>query len=271
MHRSGAKRAMRFCTWMMIVAIGLVTVACGSARKKEPKAPPLRVAVAVDYPPIIFKQGEMVTGVEADLARAMGEALGRRVEFVQVKRAKLVTELLRGGADIIMSGLSQTRARGLRVAFTQPYHGNALLGLCRVADVGRFDTTEKILASTAAIGAPRGTTSDAWVEANCKNARLVRVGTPDGGAFELLRRRIDCFIYDAHAIGWLVSENEAQLAPTSLEPLAEEKLAWAVRLNDAELLGAVDDVLARWKSDGTLEQILRRWLPYYDVSRAWGD
>lgn len=271
MSRTTSWIAGRRCVQLaLFVAMGLFLLGCSSSGKKETTAAPLRVAVATDYPPIIFKQGEIVSGVEADMARAMGKALGRPIEFVRVQRPALITELLRGGADIVMSGLSETRARGLRVSFTEPYHGNALLALCRVADVGQFDSVEKIAASTAAIGAPRGTTSDTWVEANCPNARKVRVGTPDGGAFELRRRRIDCFIYDAHAIAWLVAENESQLAPASLEPLEEENLAWAVRRSDTKLLDEVNSVLAGWRADGTLEQILRKWLSYYDTSKDWG-
>jgi len=261
-------------TWALWVVAGLfgsVIVACRSAdtRDEEQAAPPLRVAIATDAPPLAFKTEGRFTGVEPDLARALGRELGRPVEFVEVGRASLAEELLRGSADIIMSGYSVSRVRALRVAYTEPYHGNALLPLCRVADREAFDTVEEIRATKRTVGAPRETTADVWIQRNCPDARRQLTGSPDGGAFELNRRRLDCFIYDAHTIAWLAAQHEAELTVPTLEPLAVEDLAWAVRRDDRQLLDAANLALAKWRKDGTLERILRRWLTYYDVSKEW--
>jgi ABC-type amino acid transport substrate-binding protein len=69
------------------------------------------------------------------------------------------------------------------------------------------------------------------------------------------------FVHDAPSIAWLVSANEADLAAVR-QYLNREPLAWAVRLNDPELLRQVNAVLATWKQDGTLTAVLARWLPY---------
>jgi len=37
---------------------------------------------------MIFKQEEQVVGVEAELAEALGRELGRKVEFVELKKQK---------------------------------------------------------------------------------------------------------------------------------------------------------------------------------------
>ncbi len=260
------------CAFGKLVALAMtvtLAVACSSANKKDGDASALRVLIATDAPPLAFKTEGHYTGVEADLARLLGKELGRPVEFVEVQRASLDEELLRGSGDIIMSGYSVSRARKLRSAFSDSYHGNALLPLCRVDDQQAFDTAEEILATTRVVGAPRDTTADVWIQRNCKQAKLQLTGSPDGGAFELKRGQIDCFIYDAHTIAWLAAQNEADLAVPLLEPLAIEDLAWAVRRDDQALLEAANRALAAWKADGTLERVLRRWLTYYDVSKEW--
>jgi ABC-type amino acid transport substrate-binding protein len=59
---------------------------------------------------------------------------------------------------------------------------------------------------------------------------------------------------------WLVSENEANLT-SSWEPFNEENLAWGVRRDEGELLMNINNLLRTWKRDGTLDQILLKWLP----------
>jgi ABC-type amino acid transport substrate-binding protein len=46
------------------------------------------------------------------------------------------------------------------------------------------------------------------------------------------------------------------------QPLAENYLAWGMRADDTRFLQAVNATMARWKTDGTMDQILNRWIPY---------
>ncbi len=81
----------------------------------------------------------------------------------------------------------------------------------------------------------------------------------------LYHGRIDLFVYDAPAIAWLVSENEATLKGF-WEPLNDEYLAWAVNRDDQALLSAANTALATWKKDGTVTQVVKKWLPYWKTS-----
>jgi ABC-type amino acid transport substrate-binding protein len=74
---------------------------------------PLKVGITPKFPPVIFRENSRIAGVEADFARAMGEALGRPVQFVEVGWEDQIPALMEGRTDIIMSGMSVTRAREL--------------------------------------------------------------------------------------------------------------------------------------------------------------
>jgi polar amino acid transport system substrate-binding protein len=160
-----------------------------------------------------------------------------------------------------MSGMSITRARQVRVEFTEPYLKNGLVAMMRTRDKEKFDTKEEILGANVRIGVKGGTTGDAFVQQRIPNAVRVAVQTPSDAAWELRNRRVSLFIHDGYSIAWLVSENEAELTAT-WTPLTEEHLAWAVRRQDADLLQAANTLLARMKEDGTLTSVIRRWLPY---------
>jgi len=106
-----------------------------------------------------------------------------------------------------------------------------------------------------------------FVKRNFPNAgRIILLSRARAGAFELKRRGIDIFVHDAPSIIWLVSENEADL--TSLwEPLNEEYVAWGVRIDDEPFLMLVNSILSDWKEDGTVNRVLKRWLPYLEGSK----
>jgi ABC-type amino acid transport substrate-binding protein len=46
------------------------------------------------------------------------------------------------------------------------------------------------------------------------------------------------------------------------EPLNVEKLAWGVRKDDNELRERLNSVLEKWFRNGTVEEVINRWLPY---------
>jgi polar amino acid transport system substrate-binding protein len=214
------------------IFIALLIIGCSttsSVKDEEPLVVPLHVGVTPDYPPVIFRQGGRLSGIEADLARRLGESLGRPVQFKELSWEKQIPALLAGEIDIIMSAMTITKARKIRIDFTDPYMKSGLLPMMRTEDAEKFNSYDRIKQKIA---------SDALI----------------------LRRSIDIFIHDAPSIMWLVSENEAKLT-SSWEPFNEENLAWGVRREDGELLMDINNLLRTWKQDGTLDKILLKWLP----------
>jgi polar amino acid transport system substrate-binding protein len=253
---------------LTLVAAAVLT-ACATdpyyAAPPKPAPPPagpiLRVGTTPTYPPIIFKQGGQVVGVEAELAALLGARLGRTVQFLEIPFIEQIDALLAGRTDIVMAGMSVTDARRLRVAFTEPYLEGGLMAAVRAADLGRYPSRDAVLATSATVGVIEGTTGDVFVQRNFPNARRVAFSRASDGALGLRRRTVDVFVHDGPSIAWLVSSNEAELGAIR-QFLNREPLAWAVRPTDTELLKQINAVMAGWKADGTLAAVLARWLPY---------
>lgn len=240
---------------MILAAAALAAAGCATFRPR----PPLRVGVAPDFPPVIMKQEGQIEGLEADMALLLADRLKRRLEFVEVRWSELVPRLLAGDIDIIMSGMSVTRARQIRVDFCNPYLKTGLMVLVRRADAGTFGSREALLDTDATIGVLQGTTGEIFVRENCPNARAVQYAEADDAALGLRDRRIDAFVCDAPAVFWLASKYESELAVESSR-LTEELLAWAVRADNGRLKTAANEMLAGWEKDGTLVALLDRWM-----------
>ncbi len=242
---------------------GEVTAPEIAAEASTPEIPPLKVGITPDYPPIIFKQGEEIKGVEADLAKRLAEELGKPLEFVELTWSEQIPALMAGKTDIIMSGMSITKARGVRIRFTESYLKSGLLAAFRTENRTQYSSIDSILTSDATIGVVKGTTSAAFAKNNFPNAeRVYELLNAHDGGFELKRNGIDLFIHDAPSVIWIVSENEADLSGL-WELLNVEHLAWGVAAEDPAFKTKVNNILKKYKEDGTLNEILDRWLPYH--------
>jgi ABC-type amino acid transport substrate-binding protein len=233
----------------------------------------LRVGITPDYPPLVFKYNDQIAGAEVDFGQALGGELNRKVEFVSLRWEQLIPAVQNGKIDIIMSGMSITRVRQLQIAFSEPYLTNQLRAIFSRAGVDRFKSPADLQGDGVKIGVIAGTTADLFVKTNCPHADRIELSSREGVAYYLLQNpTIDVYVDDTFALAQILSQNEADLT-FMRQPLAENYLAWGMRADDTQLLQQVNEILARWKVDGTRDQILNRWIPYlkrYEMLRQNG-
>jgi len=222
----------------------------------------LRIGITPDYPPLIFKAGEEIKGTEADFGNLLAKGLQRTPQFIELPWEEMIPALIGGKIDIIMSGMSITDARKVRIDFAQPYMRGGLMTLMRAEDRPKYPTLESIKQSVGNVGVVKGTTGEVFVRKNFPQAQSIIPLTKASDSISPLKnRRLDLFVHDAPAIAWLVSENEAEVNGF-WEAFNEEYMAWAVNRGDRELLVQVNALIAKWKNDGTLSGVLKHWLPY---------
>jgi polar amino acid transport system substrate-binding protein len=248
----------------LLVATSMFVGGCATTSTTSQSATPapdvLRVGIAIDLPPLAFKSGGEYTGVEPDLARALAADMGKTVQFVELRWEGLTDALLNGKVDIIMSGMTITPARLMRVNFADPYlkAGQTLLVRRTDADliqVSLFDPKTKV-------GAQKATTGDFWAKQNCSKNDRKLFPTASLGARALVSKQIDAFICDAPVNWWLASENEAAGLTVVGGYLTEEYLGWGIRKDNRELLETANRFIAESKKNGTLEALIRNWIAY---------
>jgi polar amino acid transport system substrate-binding protein len=252
--------------WLLSTVLLLVLVGC-AANQPAPQAPPqpsvspLRIGVAGHYPPVIFRKADGWGGIEIDLAERLAARLGRPLEVVPTRRDQLIPALLNGRFDIIMSGMTITDARKIRIDFSEPYLRSGLYALLRADDAQRYRNASDVINANVNVGVVVGTTGDTFLQTKMRNAARWGVSKPSAAPFELGNHRIDLFIHDAPSVMWLASEHESELVALKTF-LDTEYLGWGIRRSDSALLAQVNAALAEWKADGSLQQVLQHWLPY---------
>jgi ABC-type amino acid transport substrate-binding protein len=273
-------RRRGLCAWTAWGSLWLVLVLGGCMAQQTATTPPtstpapqagerstttlpvLRVGMAPNYPPIIFKEQGHFMGLEADLARGLSKELGRRIELVELAWKALIPSLEAGQIDVIMSGMSITEARERRVRFVAPYLRVGQMAIFRKADRLLFGSPSLLALTRRRVGFVAGTTGAAYVQEHLPQAQHVPLASTEEGLHALRTGTIDVFIHDA-VTAWRVGSNESNnILTSSYSPLTEEYLAWAVRKTDDALYSALTSVLERWKRSGHLQELFNKWLKF---------
>jgi len=230
----------------------------GSGASPDPTI--LRVGIAPTSPPLAYKQNGELTGLEVEFARALAAEMACELRFVELKWDDLAPALTSGRIDIIMSGMTITPARSIRVAFVTPYLRSGQIALVRRTELARMRLM--LMDPENRFGAQRGTTGDFFIQANLARSKNKLYKTAEAGARGLRKGEIDVFVHDAPVNWWLASESEN----TSLTPiegfLTDESLAWAVRKNDQALFDQANNFMQKIGSSGKLRDIVGRWVPF---------
>jgi polar amino acid transport system substrate-binding protein len=239
----------------------VLLASCASTPSVAPNPSVLRVGVSPDFPPLIYKQGGQIVGVEADFASALGEKLGRSITFVELEFEKQLDALEENRIDIVMSGMSMTRARSFRASFTYPYMTAGLTPMFRRSDYAPSGLIPSLVRhQTSTVGCVEGTTGAIYAKNAYVHAKVMEYPTWDRAVQALKDGKVNMVVYDAPAVWWAVSRDEDTLAAFP-ELLNREEMAWAISKSTPGLLEEVNAALEQLRASGEGVAILKRWFP----------
>lgn len=238
---------------LRLLALSLVFVLCACSRGNK-----LIIGTDATYPPFEFvdEQGQ-IAGVDIEIGREIGKALGREVEFKNINFDGLQTALLTNAVDLVISSVSATPERRKAVDFSEPYVKTGLSVL--VSKNSAVTKGDDLQAPGRKIVVRLGTTGEAWARENFKHAQIKALDNDTSCVMEVVNANVDAWIYDQLSI----MNHHAQHPETTralLAPLREEVWAVALRQGDSELKTKVNEVLARMKQDGSFKRLADRFM-----------
>jgi ABC-type amino acid transport substrate-binding protein len=249
---------------VFLFSIATVLVGCQTTTTKvEPDPSVLRVGVTPRSRPMIFKLNGQICGIEADFAHQLGNALNRKVVFVEVPWDKQIDYLEQNKTDIIMSNMTITKARGIRVNFTTPYLQSGMTALFRRNNA----VPEGLIASVIKnqnrkIGFVKNTTGEFFSVERFSRGELIGFDSTDAAVTALRNERIDMFVHDAPVIWWLSATHERELV-AFYDLLNREPIAWAVGKHNMALRDEIDGILRDWDESGEVSRIIQNWIPTF--------
>lgn len=216
----------------------------------------LTMVTSADFPPYEFLDGEQVVGIDPEIVAALAEKLGYdKVEIKDIDFNNVISDVQNGKADIGMAGLSATAERMSNIYFTIPYatgiqviivkEGSAIAGL------------DDLASGAYKIGVQMGTTGDIYASDEFGESVIPFYSGVE--AVEALKTgKIDCVIIDNQPAQAFVAANEGlKILETKY---AEESYAICVAKNNVELLGKLSAALQDLMADGTIDEIIAKYI-----------
>ncbi|MCP4006635.1 MAG: transporter substrate-binding domain-containing protein [bacterium] len=221
----------------------------------------LRVGTSADLPPLTMhdKRGELI-GLEVDLARALGDAMGLQVRFIEKPFAELLPTLARGDVDMVVSGLTMTPERNARFAFAGPYFisGTSILSksleIASTMDPAALDDPERIYVAL------EGSTSARLVADRMSKSRLVTAPDYQAGIRMVIEGQAHALVADFQVCNLARWRNPDAGLHSMATPFTTEPLGIALPPNAPLLLNLVSNYLNTLEATGMLAQLKAKWL-----------
>lgn len=220
----------------------------------------LTVATSPDFAPYEFYAiGEdgtpALAGFDMALAQHIADKLGLELEVVTVDFDGVLTELQTKSVDLGMAGLSPDEKRTAIMDFSDIYYrgGQALVTVKDNAEI--YNTFEAINKPEVSVGAQTGSIQKELAETNSPNANIVSLPKVTDIIAELLTGKLDA-AYIERPVASSYQKNYPELELVMDVPYEVEGSAIGVCKGNAELLAAVNEIIAEVLEDGSMEKFI---------------
>lgn len=269
---------MKMKNWMILVALLLLFLTgCAQMNSNTAGAAAspvidrilqrgeLAVGMAGNMPPLNMttKEGELI-GYEVDLANAMAKAMGVKPKLQVIPFAELLPALQSGKIDLILSNMTITPGRNLKVAFVGPYFTSGKAFLTKLKTIAMADEAGKIDAKNTRIVALKGSTSQAFVEQAIPNATLVVADDYDEAVKMVLEDKVQAMVADYPICVVSVFRYPDQGLLSVVTKLTYEPIGVGLPAGDPLLVNWVENFMGIAEKTGLLQKLQGRWFQKTD-------
>jgi ABC-type amino acid transport substrate-binding protein len=157
----------------------------------------VRVCIWPDYFGITFRnpKTQQLSGIEIDMAHALGQDLGARVQFIDSSFAKLIDDVTHDRCDVAMFGIGITPTRQAQLRFTVPHLVSDIYAVTSKTH-RRIKNWEDIDKAGSVVAVAKGSLHVDVMKNKLKAAKLLVLDTPFAREQEVQSGRADVFITD---------------------------------------------------------------------------
>ena len=268
-------KAKKIVALVAAAAMVLSMAACGSADNsssdakdgsaaaettKTSDSDTLVMATNATFPPYEYVDGEECKGIDIEIAQAIADAMGKKLEVDDIDFDSIIPAITTGKADMALAGMTVTDERKENVDFSDSYAtGVQVIIVPEDSDITGPDD----LANDKMIGVQQGTTGHIYCSDTPEKGGFGEdhvTAYPNGAsAIQALQTgKVDAVVIDNEPAKAFVAENPG-LKILDTEYVTED-YAIAVKKGNTELLDQINETLAKVKADGTLQSIIDKYI-----------
>ena len=264
----------RLLAYVVVLTSMLILTACAGMQTGTSQSPVLDrismngelvVGTAASMPPLNMttKDGEII-GMEIDLAKAMAASMGVKLRLEAMRFHELLPALEAGKIDMVLSGMTITPQRNMKVAFAGPYFKSGKAILTKLPTMAEAQTPEDIHDPRKSIVTLRGSTSEQFVKENLPKIKLVTAKSYDEAIDMVINGKVDALFADYTVCVVAIFRYPEESLLTVVSPLTYEPLGIALPDNDPLFVNWVDNYLTTLEDSGALEELTWEWFKNSD-------
>ena len=221
----------------------------------------LVVGMAGNMPPLNMttKEGELI-GYEVDLAKAMAKGMGVNAKLAVIPFAELLPALQSGKIDMILSNMTITPKRNLKVAFVGPYFTSGKAFLTKIKTLAMANKPQDLEVKNIKLVALKGSTSQAFVEEAMPDATLVTANGYDEAVKMVLEDKVQAMVADYPICVVSVFRYPNQGLLSVVTQLTYEPIGVGVPAGDPLLVNWVENFMGIADKTGLLGKLKEKWL-----------
>jgi polar amino acid transport system substrate-binding protein len=243
---------------LAILLVGPATA--GSVVDRIQKAGELTVGMSGDQPPLnVVDRNGKVIGLEPDLAARMASDMGVKLKVVKMPFPELLPALSEGKIDLILSGMTITPQRNLKVAFVGPYYVTGKAFLTKLSTIASLKNADGVDKPEYTVVALKGSTSQLYVEKMLPKAKLVTTKNYDEALDLLIRDKAHVMVADYHFCALSALRYKDKGLTTVTAPFTYEPIGVAMPDGDPLLVNWMQNFLVTLQGSGELKKMSDRW------------
>ena len=221
----------------------------------------LIMATNAQFPPYeMVADGDGVNGtgfdgIDIEIAAAIAEKLGLELQVDDMDFDAALTAVQQGKCDLVLAGLTYNEERAQLMTFSDSYaQGVQAIIVKDGSDIATADD----LANAGMIGTQRGTTGYLYCTDDFGEDHVAAYDSGAAAVQALLNGQVDAVVIDKMPAETFAAENDG-LKVLDTAYTTEDYCAAVAKDNEA-LVKEVNAVLAELKADGTLDQIVAKYI-----------
>ncbi len=220
----------------------------------------LRVGVSGDMPPMNFlTKDDKVMGMEVDLATMIADAMGVKLNVQRIDFSGLLPALESGSIDMIISNMTMTPDRNLKVAFVGPYFISGKALLTKRSSISQAKGLPDINNPQFTFVALKESTSEDVIREGAPRAKLLTPDNQNEAIQMVIDGKADAMIADYPICVVAVYRNPAAGLVSVVAPITYEPVGIAVPKGDPHLLNWLGNFLDIQENSGYLKDLEEKW------------
>ena len=217
----------------------------------------LTMATNAAFPPYEYLEGEVILGIDAEIAALIAEKLGMELKIENMEFDSAIISASTGKTDMVMAGLTITEERQESLDFTTSYAtGKQVIIVPEDSDIAQPSDLEG-----KTIGAQLATTGDlyvTWDYVDTGLSQIERYNTGVDAVLALVQGKIDAVVIDNEPAKVFVAQNEG-LKILETEYIIEN-YAIGVKKGNTELLDKINTALEELIASGDVQTIIDKYI-----------